>query len=104
MVIFKLSPETDVLIGVSDSDNEGTFIGSDNAIINYTHWDINEPNPKNSNDKDCVVMLKSTGRWKTISCQNDLFTSFVCEVIMENNPSGLKAATTLQTYGRYHMK
>jgi len=66
--------KSDVLIGHTDSKDEGQWLGVDGKA-KYTHWD--DWQPDNWFGEDCAVM-RDNGKWNDVDCGDD-FDWFVCE-------------------------
>ncbi|WP_197172554.1 C-type lectin domain-containing protein, partial [Novipirellula aureliae] len=50
------------LIGLSDTETEGTFVWADGTPLSYTNWATGEPN--NGNSWDYAYLETSTGLWQ----------------------------------------
>lgn len=62
-------------IGLTDEAVEGTFVWDDGSKLEYSGWNIGEPNDYRAAE-DCVQIRKGGG-WNDISCS---YTSpFVCQ-------------------------
>ena len=74
--IRNISGSTDVFIGLSDSNIEGTFVWSDGCPLAYTNWEAGEPD----NDYglgDCVLFQGGNGKWNDTPC--DMWYEYVCK-------------------------
>ncbi|CAL1265743.1 unnamed protein product, partial [Larinioides sclopetarius] len=59
----------EVHLGLIRSFDKQSFIWTDGAPLNYTNWDVREPNSY-SDGNDCVAFDQTTTKWKTISCSS----------------------------------
>ena len=73
--IYDLIDGDNTWIGINDKDNEGTFVWVDGSNVDYTHWATNEPS-----NQDCgqIGNTNSNQEWDTVSCDNNEYTSFIC--------------------------
>ncbi|CAG5120963.1 unnamed protein product, partial [Candidula unifasciata] len=62
-------------IGFHDPQ-ENSFTWVDDTPVQYTNWELDEPN--NSNNEDCVVMDSAFGQWNDIDC-SDVYPLFICK-------------------------
>uniref|UniRef100_A0A8C3N4W8 Uncharacterized protein n=1 Tax=Geospiza parvula TaxID=87175 RepID=A0A8C3N4W8_GEOPR len=72
---------TNVWIGMNDINRESTFLWTDGSTVSYTNW---------VNGTDCVFIMKSDGRWRDDSCDNE--RGYVCQ--MNSFPSQPELPTT----------
>ncbi|XP_071507011.1 macrophage mannose receptor 1-like [Diadema antillarum] len=72
-----------IYIGLSDSLNNGLFRWTDGSSVDYTNWNIDEPN-EHTGDEDCVEMVENmerVGRWNDQTC-ND-YNAFICQMSLD---------------------
>uniref|UniRef100_A0A8C0V6F1 Macrophage mannose receptor 1-like n=1 Tax=Cyanistes caeruleus TaxID=156563 RepID=A0A8C0V6F1_CYACU len=97
---------TNVWIGMNDINRESTFLWTDGSTVSYTNWDNGAPEKQQSyfdyyefrtltDDTDCVFILKSDGKWRDDSCDNE--RGYVCQ--MNSLPSQPEIPTTNPTSG-----
>ena len=69
---------SDTWIGLTDQNQEGNFIWSDNQPMNYTRWGRGEPNDGGGGE-DCgiILMENRASRWDDRRCSREY--SFICE-------------------------
>ena len=79
MYWYPADTDTFYWIGLSDDDQEGTFVWIDGTIATYEDWK-NENGDTEPSDRDhtenCVVI--HSGGWADITCQNR--ATFICEL------------------------
>ncbi|MCB9569952.1 MAG: CotH kinase family protein [Myxococcales bacterium] len=64
-------------IGLSDIQQEGTFVWSDGTPLDFTAWNEGEPN--NSGNEDCVNLPKwSGGLWNDLKCST--VRPYICKL------------------------
>jgi len=64
--------------GLSDHEQEGSFVWTNGDPLSYTNWDGGEPN--NSGDEDCVTFLHLdvySFHWNDLNCSVEI--PYVCE-------------------------
>jgi hypothetical protein len=66
----------DYWIGLSDIDDEGTFVWVGDHPLEFDLWNDGEPNNARNNE-DCAHAWSRTGLWNDGNCSNRL--AFVCE-------------------------
>ncbi|XP_054027247.1 macrophage mannose receptor 1 [Dryobates pubescens] len=83
---------TDVWIGMNDINRELTFLWTDGSSVSYTNWAPGAPEKKQSYfnhydlemltdfsiETDCVSMVRSDGRWRDQSCDNE--AGYICQL------------------------
>lgn len=70
----------DTWIGLSDAEDEDTWVWVDGSLLTYEHWDSGEPNDGGTHGEDCALMMTSPGReaeWDDRPCNTD--RPYVCE-------------------------
>jgi C-type mannose receptor len=65
-------------IGLSDSDDEGTFTWVDGSALDYEDWATDEPNDL-TGDNDCVQLLPDSQEWSDVAC--DQLLGVLCEQV-----------------------
>lgn len=55
-----------IWIGFSDAASEGNFIWYDGAPVNYTNWNVGEPNNAGGNEN--CVQIYPNGTWNDLDC------------------------------------
>ncbi|XP_058675062.1 macrophage mannose receptor 1-like isoform X1 [Ammospiza caudacuta] len=95
---------TNVWIGMNDINRESTFLWADGSTVSYTNWVNGAPEKQQSYfdyyefervtddalETDCVFIMKSDGRWRDDSCDNE--RGYVCQ--MNSLPSQPELPTT----------
>ncbi|XP_032929413.1 macrophage mannose receptor 1-like [Catharus ustulatus] len=95
---------TNVWIGMNDINRESTFLWTDGSSVSYTNWVNGAPEKQQSYfdfyeyekltddvlETDCVFIMKSDGKWKDDSCDNE--RGYVCQ--MNSLPSQPEVPTT----------
>ncbi|XP_048669061.1 low affinity immunoglobulin epsilon Fc receptor isoform X1 [Marmota marmota marmota] len=76
-------------IGLRDLDLEGEFIWMDGSPLDYSNWNLGEPN-NGDQGEDCVMMLGS-GKWNDASCRSEL-DAWVCEQLATCGPPAPSAS------------
>uniref|UniRef100_I3MWG4 Fc epsilon receptor II n=1 Tax=Ictidomys tridecemlineatus TaxID=43179 RepID=I3MWG4_ICTTR len=76
-------------IGLRDLDLEGEFIWMDGSPLDYSNWNLGEPN-NGDQGEDCVMMLGS-GKWNDASCRGEL-DAWVCEQLATCGPPAPSAS------------
>ncbi|XP_063953416.1 macrophage mannose receptor 1-like isoform X1 [Lytechinus pictus] len=72
-----------VWIGLNDLRVQMLFEWSDGTPVDYTYWNIGEPNNYNGNNEDCVEMFNN-GAWNDIDCSSTIPS--ICKLKKENLP------------------
>ncbi|XP_073729488.1 uncharacterized protein [Misgurnus anguillicaudatus] len=70
-----LTDSTDIILGTTDKQKEGTFVDLNNKPLSFSKWGKNEPN--NLGEEDCVVQ-NIDGYWNDIKCESKRHV--VCEI------------------------
>uniref|UniRef100_A0A8C5J7N2 MRC1 protein n=1 Tax=Junco hyemalis TaxID=40217 RepID=A0A8C5J7N2_JUNHY len=93
---------TGVWIGMNDINRESTFLWADGSTVSYTNWVNGAPEKQQSyfdyyefETTDCVFIMKSDGRWRDDSCDNE--RGYVCQ--MNSLPSQPELPTTKPASG-----
>uniref|UniRef100_A0A8C5J4F8 MRC1 protein n=1 Tax=Junco hyemalis TaxID=40217 RepID=A0A8C5J4F8_JUNHY len=100
---------TGVWIGMNDINRESTFLWADGSTVSYTNWVNGAPEKQQSYfdyyefetvtddalETDCVFIMKSDGRWRDDSCDNE--RGYVCQ--MNSLPSQPELPTTKPASG-----
>ena len=68
--------ESDIIIGLSDAENEGVWKWVSGEDVHYKNFRSGEPN--NEFNEDYACLAKSNGSWNDGHCERELW-SFVCE-------------------------
>ncbi|XP_074013799.1 macrophage mannose receptor 1-like [Numenius arquata] len=83
---------TNVWIGMNDIGAESTFLWTDGSTVSYTNWANGAPEKKQryfdyyyletltdiTVETDCVLIVKSDGRWRDDSCDNE--RGYICQM------------------------
>ena len=80
-LIYEGVTDPKCIIGLSDIENEGTFVWTDGSNSSYMPWGPNQPD--NSNNEDCVVAL-SLGEWNDSPCSIASITCYFCSTEGKN--------------------
>ncbi|KAM5238000.1 low affinity immunoglobulin epsilon Fc receptor [Ctenodactylus gundi] len=78
-------------IGLRDLDMEGEFVWMDGSPMDYSNWQLGEPN--NAEPSEDCVMMKGSGKWNDAHCRSWL-DAWVCERLATCGPPGLPASTS----------
>ncbi|XP_027514430.1 macrophage mannose receptor 1-like [Corapipo altera] len=103
---------TDVWIGLNDINQESTFLWTDGSTVTYTNWVNGAPEQKQSYfdyyyfetltdvtvETDCVFIMKSDGKWRDDSCENE--RGYICQ--MNSLPTEPEVPTTNPASGFAH--
>ncbi|XP_053915277.1 macrophage mannose receptor 1 isoform X1 [Cuculus canorus] len=103
---------TNVWIGMNDINEESTFLWTDGSTVSYTNWVNGAPENKQvyfdfyyyekltdiTMETDCVFIMKSDGKWRDDSCDNEI--GYLCQM----NPLTMQseAPTTYPSPGFAH--
>ena len=60
--ILSLIPSTDIWIGISDVDEEGTVVASDGQDIVFTKW-YSPEQPASTNNRPDAALIRGASRW-----------------------------------------
>ena len=83
--IASLIPNENILIGVNDIDEEGTFVSFDGSGVSYTNWKTGEPNNYGSGE-DVVVIRGDDGFWGDVPLTHQY--RFVCIYNIKEDNAG----------------
>uniref|UniRef100_H0YSP9 Macrophage mannose receptor 1 n=1 Tax=Taeniopygia guttata TaxID=59729 RepID=H0YSP9_TAEGU len=100
---------SNVWIGMNDINRESTFLWTDGSTVSYTNWangapenqqsyfDLNEYETLTDDalETDCVFIVKSDGKWRDDSCDNE--RGYICQ--MNSAPSQPELPTTNSASG-----
>ncbi|XP_050184740.1 macrophage mannose receptor 1-like isoform X1 [Myiozetetes cayanensis] len=103
---------SDVWIGLNDINQEFTFLWTDGSTVSYTNWVNGAPEQKQSYfdyfeferltditvETDCVFVMKSDGKWRDDSCDNE--RGYICQ--MNSLPTEPEVPTTNPASGFAH--
>jgi hypothetical protein len=75
--LMSASP-SDRWIGLEDPESDGTFLWSDGTSVDYTNWDLTQPNNVGG-DPACAALSGASygGAWSDENCEDSL-AGFVC--------------------------
>nr|XP_039269898.1 uncharacterized protein LOC120344668 isoform X2 [Styela clava] len=68
-----------VWLGISDIGHDDDFRWTDQKVITYSQWDVNQPTHRNGQD-DCGMVYtgKGSNNWEIVTCYSP--QAFICEV------------------------
>ena len=69
-------PGEGVWIGLSDTVEEGKFVGVDGAPLGYANWAKGQPDDSGGGE-DCVTLTLGDGKWNDVGCGKPL--PYLCE-------------------------
>ena len=75
-IIRDLIPGERTFLGISDIDEEGSWVTIHGSPLGFTNWDQGEPNNANDNE-DCGFMHKESGKWNDRKCSYAY--PFICQ-------------------------
>ena len=95
--IASLIPNENILIGVNDIDEEGTFVTTDGRAVSYTNWKTNQPDNYGSGEDVVVILGNPNGFWGDGSLTHQ--SKFVCVYNIKDDNAG-KSATQIKLLSR----
>ncbi|GAB0184746.1 macrophage mannose receptor 1-like [Grus japonensis] len=112
-LLYHLKDATaNVWIGMNDINEEFTFLWTDGSTVSYTNWVNGAPERKQSYfdyyefesltditvETDCVFIMKSDGKWRDDSCDNE--RGYICQ--MDSLTTQSEVPTTNPSSGFAH--
>ncbi|RLW11503.1 hypothetical protein DV515_00001465, partial [Chloebia gouldiae] len=104
---------TNVWIGMNDINRESTFLWTDGSTVSYTNWVNGAPEKQQSYfdlyeyetltddalETDCVFIVKSDGKWRDDSCDNE--RGYVCQMNSVPTQPELPTTNSVSGFTRY---
>ncbi|OWK52268.1 Macrophage mannose receptor 1 [Lonchura striata] len=104
---------TNVWIGMNDINRESTFLWTDGSTVSYTNWANGAPEKQQSYfdlyefetltddalETDCVFIMKSDGKWRDDSCDNE--RGYVCQMNSVPSQPELPTTNSASVFTRY---
>ncbi|XP_074721575.1 macrophage mannose receptor 1-like [Strix uralensis] len=104
---------TNVWVGMNDINKESTFLWTDGSTVSYTNWVNGAPEQKQSFfdyydyetlmdvtvETDCVFIMKSDGKWRDDSCDNE--RGYICQMNSLTTQSEVPTTNPSSGFARY---
>ena len=73
-----VDPSVNMLLGLTDQEEEGNFIWSDNTPFDYIAWEEDEPNNAGGNENCVHIRIPETLAWNDVPCSNEY--AYMCKL------------------------